>query len=106
MSRTWDYQIQLGDLVKGTDDEGFPFEGLEYGNKLLANKLSVHSTEHWAAKQSAIKLEHVFEIHKIEYNGEQALKFNDVDYKIEHTFLNKDGYLEIKTSLWGDDHAS
>jgi len=106
MARTWDYEIQLAELVKGVNENGYPYERLEYKDKLLANKLSVSSTEHWAAKQSAIHLEHVFEIHEIEYNGEQALRFNNRDYKIEHTYLNKDGFLELKASLWGDDHAT
>src|SRR5690625_5300785 len=106
MSRTWDFEIQLAELVKGVNENGYPYEHLEYKDKRLANKLSVSSTEHWAAQQSAIHLEHVFEIHEIESNGEQPLHCNNRDYKVENTHLNKVGYLELKASVWGDDHAT
>src|SRR5690625_6114359 len=93
MARTWDYEIQLAELVKGVNENGYPYERLEYKDKLLANKLSVSSTEHWAAKQSAIHLEHVFEIHEIEYNGEQALRFNNRRSEEHTSELQSRGHL-------------
>lgn len=105
MSRTWDHEIQLADVEKDINDNGFEVEELVPKDKILANRLNVHSREFWAAKQNVVRLEHVFEIHEIEFNGERAVRFNDIDYKIERTYLNKDGYLELTTSLWSDFHG-
>src|SRR5699024_5667117 len=96
----------LFNIIKGLDDAGYKVETKEYSETLLANKLNVHSQEFWLAKQNVIRLEHVFEIHEIEYRGERGLHFDGTDYEIERTFLNKDGYLELTTSMWGDDHGT
>src|SRR5690625_3991254 len=106
MSRTWDYEIQLADVVKGINENGFEVETLVYKDEVLANKLSVHSREFWLAKQNVVELSHVFEIHEIEYSGERALRYENQDYNIERTFLNKDGYVELVTSYWGDEHGN
>lgn len=103
--RTWNEEIQLIKLVKGLDNAGYETEVKEYSDKLLANKLSVHSSEYWAAKQSVVKLEHVFEVHSIEYNGELGLRYNSTDYYIERTY-EKGDYVELVTSLWSDDHGT
>lgn len=105
MARTFDYQVQLISLEKGINENGFEVESRVYGDKILANKLSVHSSEYWYAKQSGVELSHAFEVHAIEYNGERELSFEDVDYKIERTF-EKGDYIELVTLLRGDDHAS
>src|SRR5690625_1402859 len=104
MSRTWDDEIQLIEIVKGLDDAGYETEAKEYGDKLLANKLSVHSREFWLAKQNVIRLENVFEVHAIEYNGELGLRYNGIDYYIERTY-EKGEYVELITSLWSDNHG-
>ncbi len=106
MSRTWDYGIQLAHVEKGINDNGFEVETLVYKGEVLANKLSVHSREFWLAKQNVVELSHVFEVHEVEYNGERALRYDNRDYKIERTFLNKDGYVELITSYWSDDHGA
>src|SRR5690625_5451847 len=104
MSRTWDTEIELCNVEKGLDDEGFETELLVPSHNILANKKNVYSREYWAAKQNVIELEHVFEVHEFEYSGERGLRYNDTDYKVERTFLNDDGYLELTTSLWSDAH--
>lgn len=105
VARTWDEEIQLIRIVKGLDESGYEMEVKEYGEKILTNKLSVHSSEFWYAKQNVIKLEHVFEVHKIEYNGELGLRYNGTDYYIERTY-EKGDYIELITSLWSDEHGA
>lgn len=104
MSRTWDNEIKLFDIIKGLDDAGYETVREVQSETLLANKLNVHSREFWLAKQNVIRLEHVFEVHAIEYNGELGLRYNDTDYKIERTY-EKGEYVELITSLWSDDHG-
>ena len=104
MNRTWDYEIQLANLEKTINDRGYEVEELVPTNAILANRLNVHSAEFWAAKLNTVKLEHVFEIHEIEYGGERAVIYNDEEYNIERTYLNKDGFLELTLSKWGDEH--
>ncbi len=106
MSRTWDHEIQLVAVNNEINDNGFEETKLDYGNKILSNRLNVHSVEFWAAKQNVIDLKYVFEIHGIEYNGERAVKYKDNLYKVERTYLNKDNYLEITLSDWSDEHGS
>src|SRR5690625_5195075 len=106
MSRTWDYEIQLADVEKELNDGGFEIDVIIPRNKILANRLNVHSSEYWAAKLNTIRLEHVFEIHEIEFNGERAVIYNNENYKVERTYLNKDGFLELTLSKWGDLHAT
>lgn len=106
MSRTWDNEIKLFDIIKGLDDAGYETVREVQSETLLANKLNVHSQEFWLAKQNVVRLENVFEIHEIEYGGERGLYFNGAKYKIERTYLNKDGYLELTTSLWSDEHGT
>lgn len=104
MSRTWNCEIKLINIIKGTDSGGYGVEEKEVTETLLANKLSVHSREFWLAKQNVVRLESVFEVHALEYNGERGLRYNNQDYKIERTY-EKGEYVELITSLWGDDHG-
>lgn len=106
MSRTWNDELQLANVEITTNENGFEVEKLIPSEEILCNKLNVHSSEFWAAKQNVIKLEHVLEIHEIEYNGERAVLFEDNEYKIERTYLNKDGYLELTLSVWSDEHGA
>lgn len=105
MSRTFNEQIQLIDVVKSINDNGFETIKRIYKDKILANKLSVRSSEYWYAKQSGVELSHVFEVHAIEFNGERELSYDGVDYTIERTF-EKGDYIELVTLIRGDEHAS
>lgn len=103
--RTWDHEIQLIKVVKRVNENGFEVEEKVYKDKILANKLSVRSQEYWQAKQSGIELSHVFEVHKIEYNGERALLYDDEEYTIERTF-EKGDYIELVTLGRSDAHGT
>lgn len=105
MSKTFDYEVQLIDVKKGINENGFEESLKVYKDKLLANKLSVRSSEYWYAKQSGVELSHVFQIHAVEYNGERGLRYNEKDYTIERTF-QEGNYIELITLLWGDEHGT
>lgn len=105
MSRTFNHELQLISVEKETNENGFLEEKRIYNDPILANKLSVRSSEYWAAKQNGVELSHVFEIHEIEYNGERELSFGGEDYTIERTY-SKGDYIELTTLGRGDNHGS
>lgn len=102
--RTFDHQIQLIGLVEGIDDEGFPTTEEKAKAPILANRLSIRSSEYWQAKQSGVKLSYVFEIHKFEYNGEEKMLYEGKEYRIERTY-EKDDYIELYCVRLDDDHS-
>lgn len=104
-ARTWDYEIQLIELVEGVDESGFDIREERLKDPILANKLSVHSSEYWQAKQSGIELSYVFEIHSFEYEGEEKLLFEGKTYDIERTY-EKGDFIELVCKRRSDDHAS
>lgn len=104
MTRTFDHQIQLIGLVEGVDDEGFSTVIEKPKPPILANKLSVRSSEYWQAKQSGVKLLYVFEIHKFEYEGEEKMLYEGKEYRIERTY-EKDDYIELVCVRLDDDHS-
>ena len=104
-NKTFDHEIQLIGLVQKLDEDGF--EIIEEGPKLpiLANRLSVRSSEYWQAKQSGVKLSYVFEIHKFEYEGEEKMVYEGEQFRIERTF-EKGDYIELVCVREADDHAT
>jgi|SRR5690625_2801740 len=105
MSRTWNYEVQLIEVEKDINENGFEEITRTYKDPILANKLSVHSNEYWSAKQSGVELSHVFEVHSIEYKGERELFFDGQDYTIERTY-GKGEFVELVTLARGDDHGT
>ena|SRR5690625_1592051 len=105
MARTWDHELQLIEVVKDINDNGFEEEKRIYKDKILANKLSVRSNEYWSAKQNGIELSHVLEVHSIEYDGERELMFDGREYTIERTY-DKGDLIELVTLVRGDDHGT
>src|SRR5699024_6873460 len=103
--RTFDDEVQLIGLVEKVDDEGF--EVIEEIPKppILANRLSIRSNEYWQAKQSGVRLSYTFEIHAIEYEGEEKLIYDDEEYRLERTY-EKDDYVELICIRRDDDHET
>lgn len=102
--RTFDQQIQLIGLVEGVDESGFPNVIEDAKPPILANKLSVRSSEYWQAKQTGINLSFVFEIHSFEFAGEEKMLFEGNEYTIERTF-EKGEYIELVCLGRSDTHA-
>lgn len=102
--RTFDHQIQLIGLVEKLDDEGFETIVEKPKAPILANRLSVRSSEYWQAKQSGIQLSYVFEIHTFEYEGEEKMLYEGEEYRIERTY-EKGDYIELVCVRKADDHG-
>lgn len=103
--RTFDHQISLIGLVEGVDDYGFPVKEEKPKNPILANKLSVRSSEYWQARSTGIQLTYAFEIHSFEYDGEEKAVYDGQEYTIERTY-DKGDLTEIYLSRRADDHAT
>lgn len=88
---TFDHEIILVDVTEGGfDDDGFPLPGEVQREPILANKLSVRSSEYWQANQSGVNLSYVFEVHTFEYNDEERLVFEGEPHVIKRTFEKGD----------------
>src|SRR5699024_9898690 len=94
MSRTWDCEVQLIEVEKGINENGFEEITRTPKDSILANKLSVHSNEYWSAKQSGVELSNVFEVHSVEYQGERELFYDNQYYTIERTY-GKGEFIEL-----------
>ncbi|MDN4609125.1 phage head closure protein [Sporosarcina highlanderae] len=105
MTRTFDYQIQLIGLVEGLDDDGFPVNEIRPKTPIFANRLSVRSNEYWQAKQSGVDLSCVFEVHSFEYEGEERMLYENIEYEIARTY-NKGELTELICHRKGDDHGT
>ncbi len=102
--KTFDVEIKLIGLEDGVDDDGFHFSQEVIKPGILANELSIHSTDHWNANREGIKLAKAFEVHDFEYSGEEKLIFNDKKYKIERTY-DKGDLIELICAKFGDEHV-
>lgn len=102
--RTFDHQLSLIGLVEGTDEYGFPISEVQEKPPILANKLSVRSSEYWQARTTGVQLTYAFEIHSFEYEGEEKAVHEGNEYTIERTF-GKGDLTEIYLSRKADDHA-
>lgn len=76
--------IYLVSITTKQDDIGNEDE-IENTRKVYANQFAVSSAEFYSAGVGNLKPEKSFQIHTFEYEGEEALYFNDVKYKIIRT---------------------
>lgn len=104
-TKTFDHQVQLIGLVDGTDDSGFPIVEEKLKPPILANRLSIRSSEFWLAKQSGIELSYTFEVHAFEYSGEEKMLYEGKEYSVERTY-EKGDFVELICKRKDDDHAS
>jgi hypothetical protein len=103
--RTFDHEVRLIGLYEGIDNDGFEVVEERPKPPILANRLSIRSSEYWQAKQSGISLSYTFEVHAIEYQGEEKLIYEDEEYQIERTYEKSD-YVELICIRRADDHAT
>lgn len=98
-ARTWDHEVSLIVLAPGRDEAGYPTEPEEVSrNAVFANKLSVTQTEFYAANQSDMQAEHIFEIHTFEYDGERTLEYNGDMYNVIRVYESSPEYTELTVS--------
>ncbi|MGM1048400.1 MAG: phage head closure protein [Bacillota bacterium] len=96
--RTWDEVVNLISVVQDVDDAGFPTKPKEVKRETLANELSVRSAEFYAANQSGMSADTVFEVHTFEYEGERLLEHNGKRYSILRTYETSDETIELTCS--------
>lgn len=101
--RSWDVEIELLSYTDGFDDAGFPVENQELASKLLANELPVNSSNFYGGAQAGFNIAAVFEIHAIEYEGQDDLRFDGEKYRVRRT-RKADGYIELHCERFDTDH--
>lgn len=105
MSRRWSDVIDLIPLTDSKNENGFhsEVEGVPKVD-IFANKKDVFSSEFTQANAQGIKLEGAFEIHSIDYDGEELLKYDGKTFEVWRTF-DRGEKIELVYKSRGDDHA-
>lgn len=86
-SKSWDDEITLiGTSTPTYDEEGYPVPGGPSETSILANRLPVTSSEHYDSDKQGYTISEAFEVHTIEYNGEQSLRFDGVEYIVRRSY--------------------
>ncbi|MBO9596372.1 MAG: phage head closure protein, partial [Cohnella sp.] len=99
--RLWNEEIQLIKSTPGEDNAGYPTPAdpeEETRREVLANKLSVKRSEFYAANQSDMRADALFEIHAIEYEDEKLLEHEGKRYKVIRTYSPEPEYIELTCS--------
>lgn len=96
--RTWNEEISLISVTNGEDEAGYPIDPVENKREVLANKLNVTRQEFYAASQSDMRADAIFEVHAFEYENEQYLEHDGKRYEVIRTFLTADDTIELTCS--------
>lgn len=94
---TFDELVELGKPVETIED----FEMVktwEY-TEAYATKKSVGRSEHYQAALVGLKPELIFVVRDFEYDNQERLKHEGVDYAITKVYLT-DGLAELTVSTW------
>lgn len=86
MSDTWDIEIELGKMAE-TKISGEVIKEPVY-RTVYANKKSIKQSEFYQAENIGLKPELVFIIHKFEYDDDEKVRYNSVEYSIIRTYEN------------------
>lgn len=98
--RLWNEEVALIVMTAGENESGYPTEPVETSrNEVLANKLSVQRAEFYAAAQSSMKVDQIFEIHAFEYNEEKLLEHDENRYEVVRTYQAEPEYIELTCSV-------
>lgn len=94
-SKSWDDEITLlGEETQTYDNDGFPV-GMEPKETIVfTNRLPVNSSEFYQSNNQGFVISEAFEVHTIEYNGQQSLLFEGEEYLIRRTY-RKDELTEL-----------
>ncbi|CAM3743983.1 phage head closure protein [Cohnella lubricantis] len=96
--RLWNEAVQLIKVTTGEDAGGYPIDPVESSREVLANELSVKRSEFYAANQSGMRADVVFEIHAIEYEDEKLLEHAGKRYEVIRTYSSEPEYIELTCS--------
>lgn len=81
--------INLISTTTTKDADGFPVT-VESSRMVYADKKSIRQSEFYQAAAQNIKLELMFDMRSVDYNGETLLDYDERRYKIIRTY-DKDG---------------
>ncbi|BFH59450.1 phage head closure protein [Paenibacillus azoreducens] len=96
--RSWDEVVTLIAIAPGEDEAGYPTPPKEFPREVLANKLNVKGIEFYAANQTGMKADCIFEVHAFEYEGEKLLEYEGKRYAVIRTYGTNDETLELTCS--------
>ncbi|MGV3139442.1 phage head closure protein [Brevibacillus agri] len=96
--KLWSDLVALVTVTPGEDEAGYPTDPVETRREVLANQKSVMRSEFYAAAQSGMKADVVFEIHAFEYNGETILEHGGKRYEVIRTFQATPEEIELTCS--------
>lgn len=103
MAKSWDEEIELLRFAGGVDADGFPVENQEEATVLLANELPVNSSNFYGGAQAGFNISKVFEIHAIEYEGQEDLRHAGDTYRVKRT-RKAEGFIELHCERFDTDH--
>lgn len=84
--------LDLLTTEEGTNDNGFEQINIKSRRTVFANKKDVRQSEFYQAATQGIKLDTMFAIRSVEYNGEKILEHDGIRYNIIRTY-DKNGEL-------------
>jgi hypothetical protein len=85
----WDTTITLVAVATGVDDEGVPTKE-ETTREVFANRRRI-SLERWASTANAgFEPNAEFELHTVDYDGEQVVRFGGKEYMIRRASVEGD----------------
>lgn len=102
---SWDDEITLiGTSGPAYDEEGYPVPSEPSETSILTNRLPINSSEHYESNKQGYIISEAFEIHTIEYNGEQSLRFEGVEYIVRRSY-RKVELTELYCERRGETHG-
>lgn len=97
--------VSLISLVDSENENGFHVETEgEPRENIFANKKDVHSAEFYQASAQGIRLETMFELHSVDYDGEELLTYENTSYQIIRTY-DRGEFIELICQSRGVDHG-
>lgn len=97
--RTWNDEVTLLTVGTSVTESGIEVYGVIAEDTVLANKLPVKMTEFYSSSKEGFTISRAFEIHDIEYNEQEYLKYGDDYYRVRRR------YDEVNyTELYCDKH--
>ena len=105
MSRRWSDVVDLISVTTGEDADGFPADVEVFHRNLFVNKKDVRSAEFYQAAAQGIRLETMFEMRSIDYEGQELLEYGGNRFSIERTY-DRGEIIELVCQSRGDDHGS
>lgn len=92
--RSWDHEIELFNMIKTPNANGYEVETPGPSTFVLANRLPVHSSEFYQSSKEGYIISQVLEIHSIEYEGQTTLKYEGDVYNIKRPYDTGE-YIEL-----------